>query len=99
MHLTYIHARSSRLNVHDMDVRLAPFIKHGKFQTMHQVLAEYEKHCKKRVFAQTPSLINQWIFRVKDTVTEVTQRDKSERSAEITLQMNKRALLGDFART
>jgi len=55
-----------------MDVRLAPFIKHGKFQTMHQVLQEYEKHCKKRVFAQTPSLINQWIFKVKEQVNEVT---------------------------
>ena len=38
VNLTYIHSKSSRLNVSNMDVRLAPFIKHGKFQTLQQVL-------------------------------------------------------------
>jgi len=66
-----------------MFLRLEPFIKHGKFQTLHQVLQDYEKHCKKRVISQTPSLINQFIFKVKEQVTDAQKGNQDERSAEI----------------
>ena len=31
--VSYIHAKNSRLNVHNMFLQLNPFIIHGKFQT------------------------------------------------------------------
>ena len=96
MQITYIHAKNSRINVHNMNIRLQPFIMHGKFQTMHQVLNEYEKHCKKRIWSQTPNLFHQFVFKVKEQVGEV-RRDNDERSAEIQLAYNRRLLFGDLA--
>lgn len=78
--ITYIHSKKSTLNVHNMNLRLQPFIIHGKFQTMQQVLNEYEKHCKRRVLSQTPNLINHLIFKVKEQVKEVKLSQDEQRS-------------------
>ena len=79
-----------------MSLRLQPFIMHGKFQTMQQVLNDYEKHCKKRIMSQARTVIGALFSKTKEIVNEKINNDES-RSAEMQVIYAKRLLFGDLA--
>jgi hypothetical protein len=45
--MTYYHNKSSFLNTKDLKLRIAPFIRHGKFVTFKRIFDKYRNHCKK----------------------------------------------------
>ena len=63
---------------------------------MQQMVQDYEKHCKKCFWSQTPNLLNQLIFKAKEKVQDLRGVDNDERNATIIEKQNRRTLLGEF---
>ena len=45
--ITYFHKKNSFFNTKDLKIKLAPFIRHGKFVSFKRIFEKYEHHCKK----------------------------------------------------
>ncbi len=63
---------------------------------MQQMVKNYEKHCTKCFWSQTPNLLNQLIFKAKEKVQDLRGVDNDERNATIIEKQNRRTLLGEF---
>ncbi len=72
--ITYHHNKSSFLNTKDLKVRLAPFIRHGKFVSFRKIFEKTEGHMKKQFVAQIPSLIKQKFLKTKQKIEELNKQ-------------------------
>ncbi|CDW78547.1 UNKNOWN [Stylonychia lemnae] len=103
--ITYFQNKNSFFNTKNLKIKMAPFIRHGKFVTFKKIFEKYERHCKQNFISQIPNLIKQRFLQTKENLKvgktkedmEDELEEQQEQKKEIKLQLARKLLFGEFA--
>jgi len=103
MQISYFHTKNHLLNIKEFQLKMPPYISHGKFATYRNALELYESHAKRNFISQIPNLLIRKAASMKEIVRGMKADDQVEEEItaqtkqEMKLAYAKKIIHGDFA--